>query len=165
MGKEDKKVTQPALFYQISDLLKKSAVNYKIFDIKPEYTPEKISALTGTQASQEAKSLVVVGDDEKIILVVIARLKNANLSVLKEELGLKDIRMATSDEVKKNARAEIGAVSPFGILTGLPLFVDSQLSQQREIAFSGGLRTKIVVMPFEDFRKVTNPTIGNYARD
>lgn len=165
MGKEDKKNTQPALFYQISDLLKKSSVKYKIFDIKPEYTPEKISATTGTQAFQEAKSLVVIGDNERPFLVVVSRLRNANLSALKDEIGLKDIRMANPDEIKRNARAEIGAVSPFGNLTGMPLYVDSQLSQQKEIAFSGGLRTKIVVMPFEDFKRVTNPTIGNYARD
>jgi Ala-tRNA(Pro) deacylase len=165
MRKEEIKTNQPALFYQISDLLKKSDVKYKMFDIKPEYTSEKVSTIMGTQASQEAKSLVVVGDDKTPFLVVIARLKSINLSALKNELNLKDIRMATPEEVKKNTRSEVGAVSPFGNLTGLPLYVDSQLSQQEEIAFSVGLRTKIVVMPFEDFKMVTNPIIGDYIKE
>lgn len=165
MIRQDKKTTQPALFYQISNLLKKSAVKYKIFDIKPDYSPEKISTITRTQPFQEAKSLVVIGDDQKPFLVVVARLKSIDFKALKKELCQKDIRMATPEEVKRNARAEIGAVSPFGNLTGLPLYVDSQLSQQKEIAFSSGLCTKIIVMPFKDFRKITNPVIGNYARD
>lgn len=164
MGKENKKVNQPALYYQISGFLKKSGVKFQIIDVKPDYSQDKVSALTRTQASQEAKSLVVMGDD-KALLVVVGRLETADLSKLKEELGFKNIRMATSEEVKKNTNTDIGAVSPFGNLTGLPVYLDSKLGQEKEIAFSGGLHTKIIVMPFNDFSKIVNPIVGNYTKE
>ena len=165
MGVENKKNSQPAIFYRISDFLKKSEMKYKIFDIRPEYSSEKISSVIGTELSQEVKTLVVVGDEKDFFLVAIARLKNVDLSVLKEELNLKNIRMATSEEVKKNTNTEVGSVSPFGNLVGLPLYVDYELTQQKEIAFGSGLHTKIIVMPFEDFRTITNPIIGRYTRN
>lgn len=165
MGKEHNKAAQPALYYQISGFLKKSDVKFKIFDIKPDYSQDKVSNLTNTKASQEAKSLVVIGDDDKALLVVVGRLETVDLSKLKEKLGFKNIRMATSEEVKKNTNTEVGAVSPFGNLTGLLVYLDSKLSQEKEIAFSGGLHTKIIVMPFNDFQKVVNPILGNYAKE
>lgn len=164
MRKENEKNTQPAVFYQISGLLKKAGVDYKIFDIKPEYTDNKVSKITGTQPSQEAKTLVVIGNNENPLLVVIARLNNVNLNSLKRDLSLNDIRMATPEEVKKHTRTEVGAVSPLCNLN-LPVYVDSNLGQQTEIAFGSGLRTKIILMSFEDFKKILNPTIGSYIKE
>jgi Ala-tRNA(Pro) deacylase len=81
----------------------------------------------------------------------------------KKENKVKDLRMASAEEVEKLTSTKVGAVPPFGNLFNLPLFVDKKMGENEEVAFNAGEHTKSIKMKYADFEKVTNPVIGNYS--
>ena len=49
---------------------------------------------------------------------------------------------------------EPGAMPPFGNLYGMPVYVDSRLAHQDEIAFNAGNHTEVVRMPYKEFERL-----------
>lgn len=54
---------------------------------------------------------------------------------------------------------EVGAMPPFGHLYGMPVYVDSRLAQQSEIAFNAGTHTDAVRMPYTEFERLAQPEL------
>ena len=48
---------------------------------------------------------------------------------------------------------------PFGNLYGMPVYVDSRLAAQPEIAFNAGSHTDMVRMPYGEFEKLAQPEL------
>ena len=51
-----------------------------------------------------------------------------------------------------------GAVSPFGSIFNVPVWVDRSLSKQENINFNAGLRTHSISMTYADYFKAEQPT-------
>jgi len=48
---------------------------------------------------------------------------------------------------------------PFGNLYGIPVFVDSRLAQQSDIAFNAGTHIDAVRMPYKEFERLAQPEL------
>jgi nondiscriminating aspartyl-tRNA synthetase len=150
------------VFTKIKDLLEKQKIKYQLYEHEPVYTSEQAAKIRGTKLGQGAKALVMYADGKPIMLVLPANLK-VDTKQFKSQFKFKDLRMATPEEIKKITGCEIGAVPPLGNLFSLPLFVDTSLSGNDEIAFSAGLNTKSLKITYSDFTSLTKPTIGEFA--
>lgn len=142
--------------------LKEKMVEFKHLDHEETKTSEDSARVRGTTLDQGAKALLMFADN-KPVLVVMSASKKLNNSVFKKQFELKDLRMATPEEVEKTSGVIIGAVPPFGNLFNVPTFVDEGLLSNEMIAFNAGARTQSVIMKSADFVKLVNPTKGNYA--
>lgn len=154
---------QSSLYEKIIFYLDKKGVHYTILEHEPIRFSEESSKKTGTNPSQGVKTLLMIGD-KKPLMIALSGIDRVDLKKLKEKTGIKDVRMATLDEVKEITGVEVGAVSPFGNLLGLPLYVDANLEKEGEIIFSAGLSTKSILMAYCDFIKIVDPKIDNYAK-
>jgi len=96
------------------------------------------------------------------MFVLPADLK-VNTKHIKQTLKIKDLRMATKEEVKRTTGVEVGAVPPFGNLFGISLYVDEALRDNKIIAFNAGSHTQSISMKESDFEKIVRPTIGNFS--
>ena len=68
------------------------------------------------------------------------------------------VTLAQEDEFRDSfPDCELGAMPPFGNLYGLPVYVDSRLSEQDEIVFNAGSHTDVVRMPFDEFERLAQP--------
>jgi Ala-tRNA(Pro) deacylase len=54
---------------------------------------------------------------------------------------------------------ELGAMPPFGHLYGMPVYVDSRLTGNAEIAFNAGSHTDVVRMPYQEFERLAQPEL------
>ncbi|HPJ16877.1 MAG TPA: aspartate--tRNA(Asn) ligase [Candidatus Woesebacteria bacterium] len=142
--------------------LDENQVKYKHLEHQETNTSDESAKARGTTIEQGAKALVMIADNQPILVVLSAANKLDN-SAFKKEFDIKDLHMATPEEVVKYSSVVIGAVPPFGNLINLKTYVDQALLMQPEIAFNAGSKTTSVIMSSADFQKLVKPIIGHYG--
>jgi len=143
---------------KIKKKLDEASVKYKLFEHEPVYTSEDAARVRGEELSDGAKALVLFGDKNPILCVVPGD-KKADFKKIKSHLGIKDLRMATPDEVKELTTLEIGAIPPVGSAMGLSSYYDNSFMLKDKVAFNAGDHKVTIIMNAEDLIKVENPKI------
>jgi Ala-tRNA(Pro) deacylase len=98
--------------------------------------------------------MFVVGGDRRIDLK----------TVKKDILGVKNISLASPEEVLEATTCTIGSVPPFGNLFSIPVYLDKHLAQtQEEIVFSAGTHNDSIRMKTKDYLLAVKPIIKEYS--
>lgn len=147
----------------ITKLFDTMGFTYKKIEHAPAFTSEESAKIRGTSIHQGAKALIMIADKNPFMIVLPADLK-VDTKLVKQTLSIKDLRMATPDEVVHLTGTQVGAVPPLGMLFDLPLYVDVRLRENDEIAFNAGEHTKSILMKEADFEKVAKSIIGEFSK-
>lgn len=150
-------------FDKIMTLLKKHTVKFQLYEHEPVYTSEDAAKIRGTDLSAGAKALVLFADG-KPIMVAVAGDRKIDFSLFKKLYGVKDLRMATKEEVLNVTGVPIGAVPPYGSIFGIPLYEDESIHNNEQMAYNAGLHTKSISMSVADFEKIEKPIIGSFSK-
>jgi Ala-tRNA(Pro) deacylase len=103
---------------------------------------------------------VIVNADGLLRMAVLPANEMLDLEHLQFVTRSENIRLATENEFKDAfPTCEVGAMPPFGNLFGVPIFCDTQLSQNEFIEFNAGTHTDSIRMAFEDFKRLAKPTM------
>lgn len=137
--------------------------DYKEYEHIAVLTSEEAAKVRNTTIEQGAKALVMYGDKKPIMLVVSAS-TSADLHAFKQLYNIKDLRMASKEEVKAITHLEVGSIPPFGSLFKIQTYVDAKLSANKEIVFNAGLRTKSIKINYVDWQKLENPLVGIFSK-
>ncbi|PHX88873.1 MAG: prolyl-tRNA editing protein [Pelagibacteraceae bacterium] len=95
------------------------------------------------------------------ILCLVAGDKRCSLKKLKIFLDLKDISMASPDEVKNITGYTIGGVSPIGHLNKIQTYIDNSLERFDNIYAAAGHPNCVFKISFIDLQKITNGQVKN----
>ncbi|MFA5827925.1 MAG: YbaK/EbsC family protein [Candidatus Shapirobacteria bacterium] len=155
-------VPQISLYDKLISYLKEKSVNFREISHRETKTSVESAAARGTKLKQGAKALLMFADNNPVLIVLSAAKKLDN-AAFKKQFEVKDLRMATPEEVKQVSQVDIGAVPPFGNLFGVPVYVDEGFLLIEEIAFNAGSLSRSVIMKSADWKKLTTPKIGTYA--
>lgn len=158
-----KKRTGETVYAQIISMLKGNHVLFDAYEHEAVKTSEEAAKIRNTPLHAGAKALVMFAD-EKPIMVTLPGDEKVDTKVFKETYSIRDLRMATPDEVQKVTGVPIGAVPPFGHIFNIPLYMEKGLQENSKIFFNAGLHTKSVSMEEKDFEKVARPIIGIFAK-
>ena len=93
------------------------------------------------------------------ILCLVAGDKRCSLNKLKKIKNIKDISMASPEEVKTQTGYTIGGVSPVGHLSKLEIFIDKSLKRFNELFAAAGHPNCVFKINFKDIQKITNGKI------
>ncbi len=115
----------------------------------------------GVAVGQIAKSLLFVGKDGRYFMVVCPGDRRLSNSRLKAVTGVKS-RMATAEEALAATGFGPGGVCPFGIGTGIALYIERSLSQYDTIYPAAGTDSSGVPMTFEQLVSITGGTVGDF---
>ncbi|MBI3679445.1 MAG: YbaK/EbsC family protein [Acidobacteria bacterium] len=128
------------------------------------YTAKDLAQADHVPPSEVAKTIVFVGDDVYAMAVLPAD-GRIDLEKLRHALGVNTLRLATEDELARLfPDVELGAMPPFGNLYhDIPVYVDSRLADEEEIAFNAGTHRDVVHMRFRDYRHFVHPTVLPFA--
>jgi Ala-tRNA(Pro) deacylase len=108
---------------------------------------------------------VICGDNGFAMLALPASTV-VDFQELRAALGLTHVRLATETELGQLfPDCDLGAMPPFGSLYGLPVYVDSSLLRDEQIAFNGGTHRDVIHMRLDDYRRLTEPTVVSASRD
>ncbi len=152
-----------SLYEKIVAFLDSAKVEYKESQHERVVTSEDAARVRNTPLMEGAKALLFYGDESPVMLVIAADLK-VDTKKVKALYSIKDLRMATPEEVKKVSGVEIGAVPPFGNLFRIPVYMDEGLRRSENIVFNAGLHTKSIRMKESDFETLVKPVVGIFSK-
>ena len=118
-------------------------------------TAKDAAIALGCDVGAIVKSLLFkTGDNFNLCLV--AGDKRCSLNKLKKIKNIKDISMASPEEVKTQTGYTIGGVSPVGHLNKLEIFIDKSLERFNELFAAAGHPNCVFKINFNDIQKITN---------
>ena len=94
--------------------------------------------------------------DNSYSLFLVAGDKKVSLNKIKKTLNLKNVCMASAEEVKKVTGYTIGGVSPVGHLNKIDTFVDISLERFNELYAAAGHPNCVFKINFINLQKITN---------
>ena len=97
--------------------------------------------------------------ENTFLLCLISGDKRCSLNKLKKITQIKDISMASPDDVKTQTGYTIGGVSPIGHLKKKNIFVDNSLERFEDIFAAAGHPNCVFKIDFKNFLKITQGKI------
>jgi len=128
-----------------------------ILDNTAKTALEAASSL-GCEIGAIVKSLLFKTENN-FVLCLIPGDKKASLNRIKKILRIKDVSMASANEVKKVTGFSIGGVSPIGHTIKINILMDSSLKRFKSLFAAAGHPNCIFEINFNDLEKITNSTI------
>ena len=133
---------------------KKSVI---ILDTSARTALEAASSL-GCEVGAIIKSLLF-RTENTFTLCLVAGDRKASLNKIKKTLNIKDVSMASADEVKNVTGYTIGGVSPVGHLNKIDIFIDNSLERFTSLFAAAGHPNCVFKINFIDLQKITKGSI------
>ena len=92
-------------------------------------------------------------------LCLVAGDKKASLNKIKKTLNIKDVSMASADDVKNITGYTIGGVSPIGHSNKIDIFIDNSLKRFNNLYAAAGHPNCIFKINFTDLQKISKGSI------
>jgi prolyl-tRNA editing enzyme YbaK/EbsC (Cys-tRNA(Pro) deacylase) len=127
-------------------------VDYELFACDPALADTaQFCAAYGFALEDSANTIVVVGKAEPRVYAACIVLAPHRLDVnrvVKHRLGARKASFAAADETRELTGMEIGGVTPFGMPTDVPVWVDAAVMRRERIVLGGGSRSwKVLAAP------------------
>ena len=144
---------------RVKRLLKEfdSTQNIIVLDTSARTALEAASSL-GCEVGAIVKSLLFKTKNN-FILCLVAGDKKASLNRIKKILNIKDVSMASAEDVKDITGYTIGGVSPVCHLRKIEIFIDNSLERFPFLFAAAGHPNCVFKTNFTDLQKITNGSI------
>jgi prolyl-tRNA editing enzyme YbaK/EbsC (Cys-tRNA(Pro) deacylase) len=106
----------------------------------------------GYRLDQSANAIVVVGKSDPRVYAACLVLANTRLDVngvVRRRFGVKKASFASAEETIEITGMQIGGVTPYGLPTGLPIWIDSRIMTLEKVIVGGGSRDRKLLVPPE----------------
>ncbi len=153
-----------AVYEQIIAAIKNAGFVYQTYEHEPVHTSADAAKIRQTSLHMGVKALVMYADGKPVMVGVSADRK-VDMKAFKHTFAVRDLRMATPEEVLQVTSVPIGAVPPFGHIFGIPLYMDQAVKGNETVVFNAGLHTKSISLKELDYEKVAKPIVGSYSKE
>ena len=121
-------------------------------------TAQDAATALGCEVGAIVKSLLFKTEDS-FTLCLVAGDKRCSLNKLKKIKNIKDVSMASPEDVKTQTGYTIGGVSPVGHLNRVEIFVDKSLRRFINLFAAAGHPNCVFKIDFINVKKITNGII------
>ena len=129
-------------------------------DAETFHTGTEVAAMLEQPVEAVYKTLVVLRDKGKPLLVMIAADREVDLRLLAKEIGEKKLQMATLKEAEKLTGLQVGGISALALLNkGFEALLDAPALQQTRVYVSAGRRGMQIKLAVSDLLKVTGAKV------
>ena len=144
---------------RVENILKEFDATQKVImlDTSARTALEAASSL-GCEVGAIVKSLLFKTENS-FSLFLVAGDKKASLNKIKKILNIRDVSMATADDVKNITGYTIGGVSPIGHLNKIDIFVDNSLERFTSLFAAAGHPNCVFKIDFKNLQKITDGSI------
>jgi Ala-tRNA(Pro) deacylase len=148
----------------LKEYLDREHVHYDVLPHPEAFRAAAIAHVLHTPEKEMAK-VVIVKVDKQFVMTVLPASGQVDIHRLRDVFMTDHVRLATEDEFKNLFQdCELGAMPPFGILYGLPVFVDHSLTEDDEIVFQAGTHSEAIRMRYIDFAALVFPVVEEFHR-
>ena len=144
--------------------LRESKVKYTAMKHAVVYTAQEIAASQHVPGRQLAKC-VLVKTDRGPCLAVLPAIHLIDLKKLKTILRAKTLTIGKEADIKALfPDVEVGAMSLFGNLYGVPVVVDRVLGESADIVCNAGSHTDTIKLRYQDVARLVKPKVGAFGK-
>jgi prolyl-tRNA editing enzyme YbaK/EbsC (Cys-tRNA(Pro) deacylase) len=138
----------------------------RALEFEPDSTPTSplAAAKIGCAVGQIAKSLLFVGKDGSLFMVVAPGDRKIAQAKLKAAAGVK-FRMTRPEETLAATGYPPGGVCPFAIHPRIRMFIDAGLARWDTIYPAAGTTSSGVPMTFAQLVAITGGTVGDFLEE
>lgn len=148
---------------RVAQFLTEQQVAFETIIHPPAFTAQKRAKFLHVPGKQVAKAVLLAGPKD-YFLAVLPATHHIDTRALSAALR-KPVRLATSRELEAVFRdCELGVVSPFGNLYGLPIILDESIDPDAMLVFEGYTHAEAIRMRCRDFERLERPLRLNFAR-
>jgi Ala-tRNA(Pro) deacylase len=153
-----------SISHTLKEYLDREHVHYDVLPHPEAFRALAIAHVLHTPEKEMAK-VVIVKVEDGFVMTVLPASWQVDLLRLRDMFMTTHVRLATEDEFKDLfPDCEVGAMPPFGILYGLPVYVDHSLTEDRSIVFQAGTHSEAIRMRYMDFAALVFPVVEEFHR-
>jgi len=144
---------------RVEKLLKEYNSNLNVISLNSSArTALEAAASLNCEVGAIVKSLLFKTENT-FTLCLVSGDKKASLNKIKKTLNIKNVSMATANEVKDITGFTIGGVSPIGHLYKISIYIDNSLERFDELYAAAGHPNCVFKINFNDLKKITKGLI------
>jgi prolyl-tRNA editing enzyme YbaK/EbsC (Cys-tRNA(Pro) deacylase) len=153
---------------KIVKYLDQAGVDHKVLEHRTVYTAIDAANTMKKKMNEVAKSLLVKADKDYYVIIIPADY-NLDFKKLAGCIGkqtgkkIKIVKIPGEKIMEEALKIKAGAMSAFGSLHKLPVFVDKGLTRVKKAVFSSGSFNHSVEMAVKDFVKVEKAIMGSFT--
>lgn len=142
-------------------LLEGQRIAYELITFPPEVlSAVGVAEAAGLPPGQVYKTLVVVRERGKPLLIMVAGNREIDLKLVARALGEKKVRMATHREAEQLTGLQVGGISALALLNRpFDVFIDRPALELSHIAVSAGKRGLNVRLAVADLVRLTRAKV------
>jgi prolyl-tRNA editing enzyme YbaK/EbsC (Cys-tRNA(Pro) deacylase) len=151
------------------ETLESLAVDYEIVACDPALADTaQFCEAYGYALEDSANTIVVTGKSDPPVhaaCVVLATTRLDVNKVVKKRMGVRRASFARGEEIERLTGMAIGGVTPIGLPSDLPLWVDNRVMERTRIILGGGSRDRKVFAPPEILTALGAVVVEGLAKD
>lgn len=148
---------------KLKEFLDNNNIKYVTIEHSPSYTAQEIAASAHIPGKELAKTVIVKIDGKMAMAVLPASFK-VNFGLLKKASSAQNVTLADEDDFKDMfPDCDVGAMPPIGNLYGMDVYVDEQLTRDKEIAFNAGSHSELIRLEYRDFERLVHPKVEKFS--
>ena len=130
------------------------------------HSAAEVAELLGVSPSQVYKTLVVIADERRHLLVVTPGDRELDLRLVAKAVGAKSAHMALQRDAERLTGLKVGGISPLALLDKrFEVYVDAPAAQLEELYINGGQRGVNLRLRVSDLLAVTDAQVITATRD
>ena len=150
---------------QLEEYIKSNKLKARIISLgtSTKTVEESVKAL-GCKKEEIIKSIVIVTNTTEFYLVILQGNRKIKTKKIKKILNVKDLKLASPMQVKKETGYIVGDVPP--ISTNLPVILDElvlEVSKSSKLYGGGGASSKLLEISVDELLDCTHPLIANVS--
>ncbi|UCF83787.1 MAG: YbaK/EbsC family protein [Desulfobacteraceae bacterium] len=148
---------------KVEEFLESNKIKYEKISHSQAFTAQEIAASAHIPGKELAKT-VMVKVDGKMAMAVLPASHRVDFNLLKAAAEATKVELAKEGEFRDTfPDCEVGAMSPFGNLYELDVFVEENLAENEKIAFNAGSHTELIRVPYKDFKAHVKPKVAIFS--
>lgn len=157
------KVSKTKISPKVLKMLKDYKVKYELVPHKTVFTAYDLAQTLKMKPKQIVKTLVLKMDKNYALVLLPGDLK-LDIQKLKKLAKVKKIEIISEKIMEKVFKVKPGAITPFGCLYKVPVYLENQLARVPECLFQSGSFNESIKMKVKDFIKLENPIKGVFGK-
>jgi len=120
------------------------------------HSADEVAVLLGVPASHVYKTLVVLADGGRQLLVMVPGGREIDLRLLARGVGAKSAQMALQREAERLTGLKVGGISPLALLDKrFEVYLDASAADLEELYLNGGQRGVNIKLRVSDLLAIT----------
>lgn len=122
------------------------------------HTSEMAAETLGVKVGQIAKTLVFIADGNPVLIVACGD-KRVDTKKMAKVLNVKKVKFANAETVQELTGFAPGGVSPVGLLTVIPIYLDASLFQYQTVYTAAGTANSSLPIDPNQLLAITSGTV------